>query len=185
MKIAYIVFNGINWLDLAGVYEPVSKLKSAGYLPDLQWDICSWTPDAADDGGLKVVPTLVGNDLSRYDAIIVPGGRGTRALMQDEGFLQWLRTATAVPLKISVCTGSLLLGAAGFLQGREATTHFNSYDELSHYCKTVSHERIVEDGDCITAGAVAASIDLGLFLCRKWAGDEADVYIRYSMDYRG
>lgn len=185
MKIAYIVFNGINWLDLAGVYEPISKLKSAGYRPDLEWDICAWTPDAADEGGLKVVPTLVGNDLSSYDAIIVPGGRGTRALMQDEGFLQWLRTAANVPLKISVCTGSLLLGAAGFLQGRKATTHFKSYSELAPFCREVSHERITEDKGCITAGAVTASIDLGLYLCRKWAGDDADVYIRYSMDYRG
>jgi cyclohexyl-isocyanide hydratase len=185
MKIAYIIFNGINWLDLAGVYEPISILRSAGYRPDLQWDICSWTPEAADEGGLRVLPTLVGSDLGGYDAIIVPGGKGTRTFQHNEGFLQWLRTAGPVPLKISVCTGSLLLGAAGFLQDKTATTHFKSYEALAPYCRSVSHERITEDGDCITAGAVTASIDLGLYLCRKWAGDEADVYIRHIMDYRG
>jgi cyclohexyl-isocyanide hydratase len=185
MHIAYIVFNGINWLDLAGVYEPVSKLRSTGYLPDLRWDICSWMPEASDEGGLIIKPGLVRNDLSIYDAVIVPGGKGTRLLIQDEPFLDWLRTARADALKISVCTGSLLLGAAGFLQGKQATTHFKSYEELAPYCAEVSHARIVEDGNCITAGAVTASIDLGLFLCRKWAGDEADVYIRHVMDYRG
>ena len=185
MRIAYVIFNGINWLDLAGVYEPVSKLRSAGYLPDLHWDICSWTPEASDEGGLTTKPQLVRNDLSVYDAVIVPGGKGTRALMHEQPFLDWLCTIRPGALKISVCTGSLLLGAAGFLRNRKATTHFKSYDELAPYCGEVSHARIVEDGDCITAGAVASSLDLGLFLCRKWAGDDADVYIRHVMDYRG
>ncbi len=185
MRIAYIVFNGINWLDLAGVYEPVSMLRSTGYIPDLQWDICSWTPEASDDGGLTIKPGFIRNELSGYDAIIVPGGKGTRALMKDDSFLDWLRTARPDALKISVCTGSLLLGAAGFLRGKKATTHFRSYEALSPYCEEVSHARIVDEGDCITAGAVTASLDLGLYLCRKWAGDDADVYIRHIMDYRG
>ena len=110
-----------------------------------------------------------------YDAVIIPGGKGTRELMHDEAFLEWIKTAKNIPLKISVCTGSLIMGAAGFLQGKKATTHFDALELLAPYCKEVVDSRIVEDGDCITAGAVSSSIDLGLYLCRKWAGDEADI----------
>lgn len=185
MKIAFILFNGITWLDLAGVYEPVSRLKHTGYLPDLEWDFCARTETVEDMGGLRVIPTKIGGTLSGYDVIIVPGGKGTRACMQDEAFIEWIRTAAEAEWKISVCTGSLLLGAAGFLKGRKATTHFDAYDLLAPYCAMVDDSRIVEDGDCITAGAVTSSIDLGLYLCRKWAGGEADIMIRYKMDYKG
>lgn len=185
MKIAFILYNGITWLDMAGVYEPITRLKYAGYLPDLSWDFCGFTPSTEDHGGLKILPNQVKNDLSGYDAIILPGGQGSRELMHDNNFIEWIQTARNVPWKISVCTGSLILGAAGFLQGKKATTHFDAYDLLKPFCKDVMYDRIVEDGDCITAGAVTSAIDLGLYLCRKWAGDEADIIIRYKMDYKG
>ena len=171
-------------MDLIGVYEPVQKLKSLGYLPDLTWDFCSYTEEVADYGGFRVIPTKVKNDLSEYDAVIVPGGKGTRELMHDTEFIHWLQAAAGVKYKISVCTGSLLLGAAGFLKDKKATTHFDEYDELEPFCKEVKTDRIVADGDCITAGAVTSSIDLGLYLCREWGSDEAAIAIRYKMDYR-
>jgi len=185
MKIAFIIFDGITMLDLAGVYEPVTRLKHAGYLPDLAWDFCAIGPQAVDHDGLKIIPNKIKNDLSEYDAIIVPGGKGTRELMHDETFIKWIQSASKIPWKISVCTGSLILGAAGFLKGKKATTHFEAYELLKPFCKEVLYDRIVEDGDCITAGAVTSSIDLGLYLCRKWAGGEADIMIRYKMDYKG
>lgn len=185
MKIAFVIFNGITWMDLVGLYEPVSKLKSMKFIPDLSWDFCSFTPVSTDAGGLSVLPTKIKNDLSEYDVLFVPGGKGTRDLMLQLNFIQWLQTAANVKLKTSVCTGSLLLGAAGFLQNKKATTHFDEYDTLRPMCKEVLSDRIVADGDCITAGAVTSSIDLGLYLCREWAGDEAAVLIRYKMDYRG
>ena len=178
------MYNGITWLDLVGLYDPVSRLKGLSYLPDLEWDFCSFTDTAVDGGGFKVIPDKVKNNLSGYDAIVVPGGRGTRELMNDETFIEWLRTATTESLKISVCTGSLLLGKAGFLKEKKATTHFDEYDTLNPLCGEVIKERVVEDGNCITAGAVSSSIDLGLYLCRQWAGDEADLMVRYKMDYR-
>ena len=185
MKIAFILFDGITWLDLAGVYEPVTRLKYNGFLPDLSWDFCGYTPTAEDHGGMKILPNQIKNDLSVYDAIIVPGGKGSRELMHEKDFIEWIQTAKNIPWKISVCTGSLILGAAGFLQDKKATTHFDAYDLLKPFCKEVITDRIVEDGDCITAGAVTSSIDLGLYLCRKWAGVEADLIIRYKMDYKG
>jgi transcriptional regulator GlxA family with amidase domain len=185
MKLAYIVFEGITWLDFIGIYDPVSRLKSLNYLPDLSWDICSYSAIAKDNFGLEIKPTKIKNQFSDYNAIIVPGGWGTRQLQFDTGFINWIKTAEKVKHKISICTGSLILGAAGFLKNKTATTNFNEYEALKPYCKKISTERIVEDGDVITAAAVTASIDLGLFLCRKWVGTEAEQAIRKKMDYHG
>src|SRR5438046_3313356 len=121
MNIAYILFNNITWLDFIGVYDPVSRLKSRGYLPDLQWDMCALTASVSDQDGLTLLPTKVGGSLENYDVIIVPGGIGTRTLQHDHDFIMWLRTASSAANKFSVCTGSLLLGAAGFLTDKRAT----------------------------------------------------------------
>ena len=185
MKIAFIIFNNITWLDMAGVYDPITRLKGLGYLPDLQWEICSFTNTVMDNYGLEIKPGKVAEDLSSYDVIIVPGGHGTRNLQYDENFLNWLRTASTKSTKISICTGSLLLGSAGFLVGKKATTNFKEYEALKEHGALVIKERIVEDGNIITAGAVTSSIDLGLFLCLKWSGQEAAEVIRERMDYKG
>jgi transcriptional regulator GlxA family with amidase domain len=185
MKLAYIIFNGITWLDLIGVYEPLSKLKSNKFLPVLDWDICCFTETAEDAYGLAVKPTKIKQPLNEYDAIIVPGGIGTRQLQYDEDFLSWIRTADEARYKISICTGSLILGAAGFLKGKNATTHFNEYEALKPYCSHVLTDRIVHDGNTITAGAVSSSIDLGLYLCKIWSGPEAAEEIRRRIDYHG
>src|SRR5438128_2159540 len=127
MKIAYIIFDGITWLDFIGVYDAVSRLKIYNYLPDLTWDTCSFASTAADGMGLTMVAHKVKPNLKEYDVIVVPGGHGTRKLQEDETFIQWLRTTNEEALKISVCTGSFLLGAAGYLAGKRATTNYNEY----------------------------------------------------------
>ena len=185
MKIAFIIYPRITWLDMVGVWDPVTRLKLYKYLPDLSWDTCALSEEVSDDFGLTVRPSRVGGSLAEYDAIIVPGGWGTRALLDDEAFIGWLRTASPDAWKISICTGSLLLGKAGFLAGKKATTHFDEYGTLKPFCAEVQEQRIVRDGKVITAGAVSSSLDLGLFLCRTWASDEADIMIRYKMDYKG
>ena len=123
MKIAFIIFNQMTALDLIGAYDALTRLKSMNILPQLEWDICSNTKEVTDDKGLKLLPTMIGMPLSDYDLIYVPGGFGTRALQYDSDFLQWLKTSSSVKLKVSVCSGALLLGAAGFLFGKCATTH--------------------------------------------------------------
>lgn len=185
MKIAYIIFDDITWLDFIGVYDPLSRLKSLNYLPDLTWDICSFSKNAKDNFGLEITSTKTKVLLADYDAIIIPGGVGTRTLRFDKNFIDWIKTAQKVKYKISICTGSLILGAAGFLTGKTATTHFKEYESLRPYCDRVSTDRIVEDNNVITAGAVSASIDLGLYLCNKWAGQEAAKEIRRRLDYHG
>ncbi len=183
MRLAYLLFDGITLLDFVGIYDPLSRLQAQGHLPDFSWHTCAMTPVVHDGFGLALNVDRVQPDLGEYDTICVPGGFGTRALQHDPNFLAWLATAGPVALKTSVCTGSLLLGAAGFLKGHRATTHLGEYAALAPYCKEVVRARIVDDGAVITAGAVASALDLGLYLCAKWAGPEAAERIRQSMDY--
>lgn len=185
MKIAYILFNGITWLDFFGIYDPLTRLQSLKFIPKLQWDLCAFTDKVSDNFGLQVMPTKIRDPLAGYDAIIIPGGFGTRPLRFDKAFLDWIRTGESAGVKISVCTGSLVLGAAGFLKNARATTNFHEYDTLKPYCKEVVAERIVEDGPIITAGAVSSSLDLGLYLCEKWAGKDAAAQVRRRMAYQG
>lgn len=193
MKLAYIVFEGITWLDFVGFYDPISRLVSLNYLPDLSWDICVFSnsvPDPSpifigDPFGLQMAATRIKPSLADYDAIFIPGGFTTRQLRLNPSFIGWIKTAAPVTHKISVCTGSLILGAAGLLTGKKATTHYQEDETLRPYCSKVIAERIVEDGDTITAGAVSSSIDLGLYMCEKWAGTEAREEIRKRMDYHG
>jgi transcriptional regulator GlxA family with amidase domain len=185
MKIAYIVFEGITLLDLIGIYDPLSRLQSMKYLPDLSWDFCSFTSSVKDNFNLEIAPTKIKESLAGYDAIVIPGDHGTRKLQTDNEFLDWIKTAEKVKYKMSICTGSLILGAAGFLKDKSATTNYLEYENLKLYCSNVLQQRIVEDGNVITSGAVSASIDLGLFLCEKWAGNDAAIEIRKRMDYHG
>ena len=130
MKAAFVIFDRMTALDFVGVYDPVTRLKSMGFLQDLTWDTCATSERVTDDRGLVFTPTRTGEALSSYDLVIVPGGFGTRTLANDTSFIEWLRTAAACNLKASVCTGALLLGAAGFLAGRRAT-RTGAFQELA------------------------------------------------------
>ena len=183
MKAALVIFERMTALDFVGVYDPVTRLKTMGLMPELSWDVCAHTERVADDRGLAFTPTRVAEPLHCYDLLIVPGGLGTRALVEDAGFVGWLRTAAPCGLKASVCTGALLLGAAGFLEGRRATTHRNAFGELERFCREVVDERVVDGGDVVTARGVTSAIDLGLHLVERFAGKEARERIRKQMDY--
>ena len=183
MRLAFILFDGFTALDFIGLYDPISRLRSLGYLPELNWDICACGQSRVRDPFGLSLATIAPDNLAAYDWLLVPGGLGTRALQYDEAFLAWLRTGENVAHLASVCTGSLLLGAAGFLRGKRATTHFGEYAQLARYAAEVSRERIVEDGNLITAGAVASSLDLGLFVAQKLAGEEAAREIARRMAY--
>jgi cyclohexyl-isocyanide hydratase len=97
--------------------------------------------------------------------------------------MAWFRTAAPVPLKVSVCTGALLLGAAGFLAGKQATTHPRARQELEPFCRAVLTSRIVDEGSVITGAGVTAGVDLGLYLVERLAGPDVATTIRRQMDY--
>jgi cyclohexyl-isocyanide hydratase len=183
MKVAFIIYDGMTTLDLIGVYDPVTRLKTMGFMPELEWEVCARSEIIGDGTGLHFTPTKIDEPLHGYDMVIVPGGLGSRKLVDDPGFIEWLRTATPCRFKVSVCTGALLLGAAGFLKGKTATTHRNAFHDLRQFCSSVVDQRIVDEGEVITARGVTSSIDLGLYLCEKLAGREAKERIRQQMDY--
>jgi transcriptional regulator GlxA family with amidase domain len=183
MKAAFVVFERITSLDFVGFYDPLTRLKSMKIREDFEWRVCSLARSVVDDRGLRVEADTVGESLEAYDLLFIPGGFGTRPLQRDATFVDWLRTARAVPLKVSVCTGSLLLGAAGFLEGRRATTHPSAYQELEPYCREVVEERVVDEGDIITARGVTSAIDAGLHVVQRLAGAEARERVARQMDY--
>ena len=183
MKTAFIIFDQMTALDLIGVYDPLTRLKSMNFVPEFNWQICAFTEEVSDDKGLRFTPDTVAVSLSDYDMIVVPGGFGTRPLQHDKAFMDWLMSADPVKLKTSVCTGSLLLGSAGFLTGKRATTHPNAFDELKPYCHAVVDQRVVDEGGVVTARGVTSSIDLGLHLVERLAGSEARAGIAKQMDY--
>ncbi|MEM8907618.1 MAG: DJ-1/PfpI family protein, partial [Bacteroidota bacterium] len=181
--IAYILFDGVTLLDFFGFYDPIKNIKTLQYLDDLDWDLCALQKTIKDSFDLEITVDKVQPDLANYDMIFVPGGYGTRPLQFDEKFVDWVRSAQVVKYKVSVCTGSLILGAAGFLKNKSATTNFSTYSDLEKYCSNVLESRIVDDNDTITAGAVTSAIDLGLYVCEKLVGKEKTATIRHKMDY--
>ncbi len=183
MNAAFVIFDQMTALDFVGFYDPLTRLKTMDFMPDFHWQICSFCDDVSDTHDLRFDPDLVKQPLNDFDLLVVPGGYGSRSLQHNEEFIDWLQTAAPVPLKASVCTGSLLLGSAGFLKGKQATTHPNAYTELARYCGEVSAQRIVDEGDVVTARGVTSAIDLGLHLVERLAGEEIRIEIAKQMDY--
>lgn len=185
MNIGFIVFQGMTMLDFVGFYDPVTRLKTMGLVQDIMWDICSFTDDVVDTAGLQIKPNKHRESLSIYDMVFFPGGFARRNLICDRDFMQWIQSCSHCKLKVSVCTGALILGKAGFLKEKRATTHPNVLGELKEYCREVVNERVVDEGDIITARGVTSSIDLGLYICKKLYGKDAQERIASQMDYHG
>jgi cyclohexyl-isocyanide hydratase len=184
MKIAFVIYNDVTLLDFAGAYDPLTRLKTMGFVPDFSWDICARTPSVRTVEGAELVPACVDNDLSVYDYVIIPGGDGIKSLMRDPAFLRWIAVPSKRTTLAAVCGGVLLLGAAGLLRDRRATTHPELQAVLKQFAREVSTDRIVDEGCIITAGGVTSAIDLGLYLCGKIAGQDVQEKIRKQMDYR-
>ncbi|MDQ0088494.1 cyclohexyl-isocyanide hydratase [Paenibacillus anaericanus] len=183
MKIAFVIFNGMTFLDFIGFYDVIYRLNMFEETKGTTWDICGLSEEISDELGLTVKVNRVKPDLSEYDLLFVPGGMGTRELQYNDEFITWLKQADKVKYKVSVCTGSLLLGAAGFLENKKATTHPNVYELLEPYCAEVIKTRIVKDGDLITAGGVSTSIDLALYIVKLFVNQEAVEIIKQQIDY--
>ncbi|MFA4861059.1 DJ-1/PfpI family protein [Methanoregula sp.] len=181
--IVFVVYDGLTLLDLAGAYDPVTRLRTMGFVPDLKYEVCGQAKTARTSEGLVLIPDSIRRDLSQFDYVVIPGGNGVMELMNNPGFLSWIRVASGRTTVVAFCGGALLAGAAGMLYDRKATTHPALLTTLRPFAKEVLAERIVEDGNIITAGGVTSGIDLGLFLCEKIAGRDVREKIRMQMDY--
>jgi len=184
-RIALLAFPRLTFLDLIGVYDALRRLAPMEIDRGVSVRLIGTEREIVDDSGLVVRPDSVYENLTGFDLLFVPGGFGTRTLMNDATFVDYLKTwGDARPLA-SVCTGSLLLGAAGYLRGLRATTHHRALDDLRPLCReVVTDRRIVDEGRVVTAGGVASSLDLGLYLVEKWWGAAAREKIATQMEYR-
>lgn len=108
MKAAFVLFDKMTTLDFIGFYDAVTRLKTMKFMDDFSWNLCAQQAQVSDDRGLKITADTVGASLAGYDLLFIPGGFGTRPLQHDRAFVEWIATAKDVPLKTSVCTGSLL-----------------------------------------------------------------------------
>jgi cyclohexyl-isocyanide hydratase len=134
--------------------------------------------------GLILTPTLVFGDCPALDVMCVPGGAGINALLTDPEVLDFLRTeGKRARYLTSVCTGSLVLGAAGLLKGRRATTHWASHEFLGKLGAIPTHGRVVRDGNLFTAGGVTAGIDFGLTVAAELLGQEQAQAIQLALEY--
>lgn len=178
-SIGILVFPGLQQLDLTGPYEVFAMLPGAEV--HLVWRDRS--PVIASSG-LAFTPTATFEDCPRLDVLCVPGGGGVNALMEDRVVLEFLRARAVQASHVtSVCTGALLLGAAGLLAGRRATTHWSAHDLLAMFGATPVHDRVVRDGTLITAGGVTAGIDFGLTVAEELAGRAEAEAIQLALEY--
>jgi transcriptional regulator GlxA family with amidase domain len=183
-RIALLAFPRLTFLDLIGVYDALRRVTPMGIAPGVSVTLIGTELHVVDDTGLIVQAHKVYDNLAGYDLLFLPGGVGTRTLMHDARFLQYLATWGETRPVASVCTGSLLLGAAGYLKGLRATTHHNALDVLKPLCReVVADRRIVDEGRVVTAGGVASSLDLGLYLVEKYWGAGARTTIAAQMEY--
>ncbi len=181
--IAFVAFPRLTMLDLIGVYDPLRRVKTMGIDPGLRHEIIGTADELRDDSGLRFHPDRVLGALTDVDLLIVPGGYGTRPLQDDADFLAWLRSYGDDRPIASVCTGALLLGKAGFLAGKRATTHHSAFADLAPLCGEVVHERVVDEGRVVTAGGVLSALELGLHLVARFWGEPARSRIATQMEY--
>jgi transcriptional regulator GlxA family with amidase domain len=180
MEIAILIFDGLTALDAIGPYEVLSRLPGA----ELRLVAKQAGLKRADTGALGVQADLAIGDLPDPEVVLVPGGEGNRPLMRDPEVLEWLRGAhESSTWTTSVCTGALVLGAAGILDGKRATTHWAFLDRLSELGAEPVTERVVEDGKVMTAAGVSAGIDMALTLAARIAGEEVAQAIQLGIEY--
>jgi cyclohexyl-isocyanide hydratase len=178
-RIGLLLFPDITQLDMTGPYEVFTKLPEAEV--HLVWK--SLDPVTAN-GGMKITPTITFAACPQLDLVCVPGGPGMNALLNDEETLAFLRRqAGGVRYVTSVCTGALVLGAAGLLKGKRAATHWMSRDMLAAFGATPVAQRVVVDGNVITGGGVTAGIDFALTVAAEAFGEDLAKAIQLGIEY--
>lgn len=180
MQIAILLYDRFTSLDAVGPYELLARLPGA----ETAFVAKESGPVRNDQGSLSVVAESTIADVPAPDIILVPGGPGARQAMHDETLLDWLRTADATSTwTTSVCTGSLVLGGAGLLKGRRATSHWLALDDLVPLGAEPTGERVVFDGKYVTAAGVSSGIDMALHLLGRIGGDEVAQTVQLLTEY--
>ncbi|NLS00544.1 DJ-1/PfpI family protein [Rhizobium sp. P38BS-XIX] len=179
IRFGLLVFPGVQQLDLTAPYEIFASTEGAEV--HLIWKDTSPIISATK---LVLQPTTTFADCPQLDVICVPGGGGVNALLEDDAVLAFVREKAATARFISsVCTGSLVLGAAGLLKDKKATSHWNAIDFLAGFGAIATSGRVVRDGNIFTAGGVTAGIDFGLTIVAALCGQEEAESVQLSLEY--
>jgi transcriptional regulator GlxA family with amidase domain len=181
MQIAILLFDRLTALDAVGPYEVLSRL------PDAEVTFVAQEPGLkhTDTRQLALLATASLKEVPSPEVVLVPGGRVEQAELMDDGPVhEWLRTAhESSTWTASVCTGSLILAAAGLLTGRRATSHWTALEELGRLSAEPVAERVVFDGKLVTAAGVSAGIDMALALAARIAGEQVAQAIQLGIEY--
>lgn len=179
LQVGILVFPTVQQLDLTGPYEVFASIPGAKV--HLIWKDRAPVTSAT---GLVLTPTMTFAECPTLDVLCVPGGQGINALLEDAQALGFLRAQAARARYVSsVCTGALVLGAAGLLKGRRATTHWAAHDLLAKFGAIPTHGRVVRDGNLFTAGGVTAGIDFGLTMVAELLGETQAQTIQLGHEY--
>jgi putative intracellular protease/amidase len=180
MQIAVLLFERLTALDAVGPYEVLSRLPDA----EVKFVASEPGPKTTETRSLALVADHALTDVSDPDILVVPGGFGTRELLGDEQVLGWIRAVHKTSTwTTSVCTGSLLLGAAGILRGLRATSYWSVVDRLAEFGATPVRQRVVEEGKIMTAAGVSSGIDMALQLAARVAGEDVAKAIQLGIEY--
>lgn len=179
MDIAFLLFPGLTQLDLTGPAQVLSRLPGARV--HLVWENLEPVPT---DAGFSILPNATFADLPAPDLLCIPGGMGITDVIENETALNWVRQSGSTAQWVtSVCTGALIIGAAGLLNGYRATTHWAWHDKLPLFGAVPVQARSVIDRNRATGGGVTAGIDFALALVARIAGDEAARRIQLALEY--
>lgn len=178
LSIAFLLYPDVTQLDLTG---PAQVLSRTGAKLDLVWKTRDPVPT---DAGFSILPTATFEEVPRADILCVPGGMGIADVMEDEDAMAWVRGAgLAADWVTSVCTGSLILGAAGLLRGYRAATHWAWREYLPLFGAETVAERVVFDRNRVTGGGVTAGIDFALALTARLRGEDYARAVQLSLEY--
>lgn len=180
MRIAVLLYDGMTALDAIGPYEVL------GQVPGNEVVCVGLTRGIVrtDTKALGLVADRSLDEVTTADVVVVPGGPGSAAMEETASVLAWLRVIDATTAwTTSVCTGSMILGAAGLLRGRRATTHWHVVDDLARHGAIPTRQRVVIDGKLVTAAGVSAGIDMALTLLARTAGDDMAQAIQLAIEY--
>ena len=179
LNIGFLLFPNLTQLDLTGPYEVLAKIPGA--TTHLIWKDRN---PVQSEAGLSILPTRTFDACPDLDVICIPGGPGQSDMMADDQVLDFVRQqGTGAQYVTAVCTGALVLGAAGLLDGYKATTHWASMPLLELFGATAVDQRVVVDGNRITGGGVTAGIDFGLTLAAILAGDDFAQGLQLMLEY--
>ena len=178
-SVAFLVFPNVTQLDLTGPAQVLSRLGNTEL--NLVWKDKVPVPT---DAGFPLLPTATFDETQSANILCIPGGLGTLDIMQDADVLDWVRTVSSTADWVtSVCTGSLVLAAAGLLKGYRAACHWASIDQLAYFDAIPVRERIVEDRNRFTGGGVTSGIDFALALAAKIRNEDFARFIQLSIEY--